>query len=285
MRFIVLPFTALFLLSCEKQASLPGFSVSESGLEYKLIRLGDEDIKPGKADFLEVNFSVNKLKDGELLRSGTEADTPFVIGQGAPLLQEAFSKLVQGDSAAFILRAKQIRPHINLNVHDTEKVVLHVGLNRCLPEAIFTLNRNYPGLFEAFPDEASDMAEFLADIEPQSVLAIGDMYFISTQEGEGSRPMANDIVNLDFEGFFTSGKKFDSTIERKEPFEYTIGESGQVLLGFNIGVRQLKKGGEALFVLPAHMAFDKRGSTDGTVPPNTTVIYRVKLNEIIRNES
>lgn len=285
MRLIAFTAVAFFLLSCEEQPSLPGFSISESGLEYKLIRLGDEDLKPTKSDFLEVNFSVNKLKGGELLRSGADADTPFVFGQGAPLLQEALGKLVQGDSAAFILRPKEIRPYIHLNIHDTEKVVLRIGLNRCLPEAIFTLNRNYPGLFEAFPDEASDLAEFLADVEPQSVLAIGDMYFISTQEGTGSRPMANDIVNLDFEGFFTSGKKFDSTIDRKEPFEYTIGESGQVLLGFNIGVRQLKEGGEALFVLPAHMAFDKRGSTDGTVPPNTTVIYRVQLNQIIRNES
>ncbi len=285
MRLFGFALFALLFFSCEKKASLPGYSVSDSGLEYKLIRLGDESQKPIEKDYLVVNYSVNRLKGGELLQQGSKLDTPLVFGQGSPLLIEALTKLVEGDSASFIFRAKNLMPHLNLSIADTEKVVFSLGLQKSVSKESFYLRQNYPGLMEAFPEESSDLAVFLADFDPLSVLAIGDMYFISTREGNGNRPMNGDVVNLDFEGYFVSGDKFDSTKDRNEPFEYTIGEMGQVLLGFNMGVRQLQEDGEALFVLPAHMAFDKRGSTDGTVPPNTTVVYYVKLNKIVHNES
>jgi len=273
---------AFIFSGCTKQSTLPGFTASDSGLEYKLIVLGDETLPISNDDHLVLNLTVESLQGEELASNRPYTyDKPVIFQkESKSLFMEGLSRLVIGDSAAFILPGAELKEWLPLSLPDTQQVVVYVGVKDRMPSEWFTLQERFPGLALSFKEEVSELHTFFDTVNALATLDIGDMYYIEIQEGEGARPTTGDVVRVHYEAFFTDGKKFDSTYDRNEPFEYRIGESGQVLLGFNIGVRQLREQAESYFVLPAHLAFEKRGSTDGTVPPGTTVIYRVKLLSI-----
>lgn len=279
-------FILLVFVACTKKGSLKGFSVSKSGLEYRLIALGDEHLPITDQDHLVLGLRAFNMNGKELGSNYPyQYDSAIVYHEKVKSLwSEALSSLFIGDSAAFILPYQEIGDVLPLFVPDSQRIVLHVHvLDRMEPEWFF-LEKKYPGMSKIFTNEVIELSSFFDTISGSEFLEIGDMYYIETKEGEGNHPSSGDMVRVNYEGFFANGKKFDSTIDRNESFEYNVGESGQVLLGFNIGVRQLKVGGEAYFVLPASMAFSHRGSTDGTVPPNTTVIYKVNLLSIQHDE-
>ncbi len=270
------------VVGCKEKGSLPGFSVSESGLEYRLIALGDETMPIKDQDHLVLGLRAFDMNGKELANNYPyQFDSAIVYNQEQQSLwSEGLGSLMVGDSAAFILPYHACKQVLSLFVADSQRIVMHIKvIDRMAPEW-FALQKKYPGMAKVFKEEVIELAAFFDTIAAEASLEIGDMFYIETNEGEGGHPSTGDVVRVHYEGFFVSGEKFDSTIDRDESFEYRVGESGQVLIGFNIGVRQLKEGGEAYFVLPADMAFSHRGSTDGTVPPNTTVIYRVNLLSI-----
>ena len=278
----------VFVLSgCTKSGTLPGFSVLESGLEYKLIALGDETQPVNNDDHLVLNLTAETLKGEQLASNYPYAyDKPVIFHkQSSSLFMEGLSRLMIGDSAAFILPCATVKEWLPLQLPDTQRIVVNLGIKDRMPPEWFALQQRFPGMAISFDDEVTELNSFFDTVDAIATLDIGDMYYIEVKEGEGAHPTTGDVVRVHYEAFFTDGKKFDSTYDRNEPFEYRVGESGQVLLGFNIGVRQLREQAESYFVLPAHLAFEKRGSTDGTVPPGTTVIYRVKLLSIHHEEA
>lgn len=276
----------LAVVGCKEKGSLPGFSVKESGLEYRLITLGDETKPVKDQDYLVLGLRAFDMSGKELANNYPyQFDSAVVYSQKQQSLwNEGLGSLMIGDSAAFILPYQTCKHVLPLYVPDSQRIVMHVKVIDRMDPEWFALQKKYPGMAKVFKEEVVELAAFFDTITAEASLEIGDMFYIETNEGEGEHPSTGDVVRVHYEGFFVDGDKFDSTIDRDESFEYRVGESGQVLLGFNIGVRQLKEGGEAYFVLPADMAFSHRGSTDGTVPPNTTVIYRVNLLSIQHDE-
>ena len=101
---------------------------------------------------------------------------------------------------------------------------------------------------------------------------------------QGKRAIAGKRVVIDYEGFTTEEKLFDSTVKRSEPFDFELGLQGQVLRGIEILLQQMREGEEVLAVIPPKLAF-QNGSSDGTIPPNTVVMYNVKLRKVFDNET
>ena len=273
---------SLFLFSCNPKSINPGFTRTESGLEYKIHTLGDENLPIKENELLFLSVTVFD-ESGQLIASNRnhEYDTAYTFKHVRDnLFMEGISHLVVGDSATFYLTEQNIESLFPILTKENVHVFTHVKVLKSVSKEWYTLSKSYPNLAEAFPNDYLNLANFLKSYSPIDVINVGDMYFISLKNGNKLHPESKQKVTVDYEAFFTDGEKFDSTFDRDHSFEYTVGESGQVLLGFDIGVRQMCEGSEALFILPAHLAFSTRGSTDGTVPPNTTVIYQVKLNSI-----
>lgn len=94
-------------------------------------------------------------------------------------------------------------------------------------------------------------------------------------EGSGAAPQAGSIVVVHYTGWLENGRKFDSSVDRGEPFEFVLGR-GQVIRGWDEGVAQLKVGDKARITIPPEMGYGARGA-GGVIPPNATLIFEVEL--------
>jgi peptidylprolyl isomerase len=98
-------------------------------------------------------------------------------------------------------------------------------------------------------------------------------------EGSGEEAASGDRVSVDYVGVnYKSGKEFDSSWSRNEPFTFTLG-AGEVIPGWDQGVEGMKVGGRRELIIPPELAYGKTGSPP-VIPPNETLIFVVDLREV-----
>jgi peptidylprolyl isomerase len=97
--------------------------------------------------------------------------------------------------------------------------------------------------------------------------------------GTGATPKAGQTCVMHYTGWLyengAKGKKFDSSVDRGQPFEFPIGQ-GRVIAGWDEGVATMKVGGKRTLIIPPALGYGARGA-GGAIPPNATLIFEVEL--------
>jgi FKBP-type peptidyl-prolyl cis-trans isomerase len=95
------------------------------------------------------------------------------------------------------------------------------------------------------------------------------------KQGTGEEAKTGKTVSVHYTGWLTDGKKFDSSKDRGQPFEFPLG-GGRVIKGWDEGVQGMKVGGVRKLTIPASLGYGSRGA-GGVIPPDATLVFEVEL--------
>ena len=104
--------------------------------------------------------------------------------------------------------------------------------------------------------------------------------YIVLKKGKGKKSENGKIAEVHYTGWLSDGKKFDSSLDRGEKFEFTLG-TGQVIKGWEEGIALMRIGDKFRLILPPELAYGERGAGD-IIPPNSTLIFDVELYGIYK---
>ncbi len=96
--------------------------------------------------------------------------------------------------------------------------------------------------------------------------------------GEGDVATSGQFVSVHYTGWLTNGKKFDSSRDRDDPFEFPLGQQ-TVIAGWDEGVQGMKVGGVRKLTIPPHLGYGARGA-GGVIPLNATLVFEVELLDV-----
>lgn len=262
----------------------------ESGLYFNKIKSGTgRKVKEGM--FLNFDFEIRHL-DGLLVYSSIEANHPGVFEYGKPFdtqgLMEAMGMMKQGDEVELIIpsalafgeagRPGMIDPFTPLHYFIRLNSVKTKAESEAEAEA---KRKNDAALKEAARlQEASILAKYIADNEITVEPTASGLYFVPIVEGEGEQAVAGNKVKVHYSGTLLDGTKFDSSVDRNEPFEFTLGQ-GQVIKGWDEGIAMLKVGGKATLIIPSNLAYGER-QAGAVIKPYSPLKFEVELIEIVK---
>ncbi len=95
------------------------------------------------------------------------------------------------------------------------------------------------------------------------------------EEGDGEMAVAGHRVSVHYTGWLLEGDKFDSSLDRNQPFDFTLGK-GMVIRGWDEGVAGMRVGGKRRLTIPPQLGYGSRGA-GGVIPPNATLVFDVEL--------
>src|SRR5436305_3459510 len=111
--------------------------------------------------------------------------------------------------------------------------------------------------------------------EGKEVVTSSGLKYVDQKAGEGEEAKTGDVVTVHYTGWLTDGQKFDSSLDRNQPFTFKLG-AGQVIEGWDKGVAGMKVGGKRKLTIPPGLAYGNR-AVGGVIPPNSTLVFEVEL--------
>jgi len=158
-----------------------------------------------------------------------------------------------------------------VNISSKQYVALFVAL--AVIAVFFVFSPIVPGLNSTNQSAGSDLSNPYMSDNASSGLLIQD-----TVVGTGAEATPGKLVRVDYTGILqSSGQKFDSSIDRGQPFEFVLG-SGQVIPGWEKGIAGMKVGGQRILVIAPELAYGSQQI--GPIPPNSTLVFTVQLLEV-----
>ncbi len=279
----ILLLTAALATGCRKP--YPGYSRAKQGFHYKLHIIGEEDRQARIGDIITVNIEYRTLSDS-LFFSGIrklQVDTPRYAGS----LDACFAMLTTGDSASFILDAEDFfTKGLQAELPGFLKAGAPMKVNIAMHE--IQTREAYNREKEAFLSWIEDFGAYEKVILKQYIASEkldvnplpSGIYYLNISPGTGNKVELGDTVTVHYEGRFLNGKFFDSTRRRNQPFQFVYGTEWQVISGLEEGIGMMREGERSLFILPSDHGFGNRGSSTGTIPPFTSLIFEVEILKV-----
>lgn len=275
----------LFIGCSNKSDLFPGFSVTETGIHYKLVSLGDGTNRAMPSDYITINICYRTVHDSLFFQGLRKFQLTAPHFQGS--IDECFAMIAQGDSATFYLNAelffvKTLETSLPGFIAPNDLMRIDIKMVEIQTE------KQYLDEKEAFLQWVDDFGEYEKVILKQyfkgEKISIAPtqsgLYFIPIVKTTNSNVHEGDTVTVHYEGRFLNGKFFDSTKKRNEPFQFVYGQKWQVIEGLEEAIGLMKEGERAIVIIPSNLAFGNEGSSTGIIPPFTSVIFEVELLEV-----
>jgi len=265
-------FSVVLIFGCSKS---PDVVTLKSGLKYNEVKVGTgAEAKNG--DLVEIHFKGWIIKDSSDLFSDWSVDST----KKADLIADSYAmnqpmKFVLG-TESFIKGSEE--GIVGMKAGGQRAIVIPSNLAYG-PQGMGPVppNSSIRVLVELVSTKEAITAKMWEiDSTLFKTTASGLKYAI-IKEGEGELVKKEKQATVHYSGFLLDGTKFDSSVERDEPFTFVAGV-GQVIPGWDEGVQLMKKGSKAKFIVPSNLAYGDRDL--GKIPPNSTLIFDVEVLDV-----
>ena len=160
---------------------------------------------------------------------------------------------------------------------------LAVALTACGGQEAATPDESAPAPAEAETEPepvglAALYAEELGVDLGRMVVTESVLHYEDLDTGGGAEAVADQRVVVHYTGWLPDGSKFDSSVDRGQPFDFFLG-GGQVIGGWDEGVQGMKVGGKRKLVIPPDLGYGAAGA-GGVIPPNATLVFDVELLQV-----
>jgi peptidylprolyl isomerase len=232
-----------------------------SGLQYIEVSPGTGEA-PQTGDIVSVHYR-GTLEDGTVFDSSYDRGQPisFALGTGQviPGWDEGIALMKQGGKARLV-----IPPNLAYGSRGAGGGIIP-------PNATLTFEVELVEIRAGAPSAPTALEE-----SQYTTTASGLKYHDFTV-GDGAEATAGRQVVVHYTGWLTDGTKFDSSLDRGQPFDFQLG-TGSVIAGWDEGVAGMKVGGKRQLVIPASLGYGDSGA--GTIPPGATLIFEVELLDV-----
>jgi peptidylprolyl isomerase len=199
---------------------------------------------------------------------------------------EGLAQLAEGDSAQFILPADsfmyktagvQMLPDF---IRSGDEILFCVRLLDLIPKAEFEerqrieMQKQMEEMSAKSAAEKANRDEYLIKNGITQQPSASGLIVVMQQEGSGPKPQTGQKVTVHYTGYLTNGNKFDSSVDRGQPFSFTLGK-GEVIKGWDEGIAMLSPGAKAQLIIPSSIGYGGRGMRP--IPAFSTLIFDVEL--------
>lgn len=285
MRFSVLSLLILVIASCSNKSPYDGYSLTKSGIHYKLNSFGESEKKVLPGDYITVDISYYTINDSLFFsgRRKIKIEQPeYNTG-----IEACFLLLKEQESASFIISAddlftRTLQTSLPAFLHQGDPIKINIDVVEVQTEKEFEEEKlAFLNWTEDFGDYEKVVLQQFLNNEALAVKSCGEgVYRLKLHEGEGKCIEQGDTITINYEGRFLNGKFFDSTIKRKQPFQFVYGTEWQVIKGIERGLGLMCEGEKALLIIQSEMGFGIEGSSTGIVPPFTSLIYEIEILKV-----
>jgi FKBP-type peptidyl-prolyl cis-trans isomerase FkpA len=276
----------VLLFSCDLKKKdtqlIKGYSFSPNGYHYQMISFTDGSLKPKVGDMLWLDVVFKNLKDSVFWDSEHDVSGKFFFkmednADKDPFLKHIYN-LAEGDSMAFYLNTKRFfklyfkSDSIPFFCKNDSMVKADLKLKKVLDE------KDFEEITIQFQNREKNLINdyFVKNNISDPVDSLG-IYWLEHQPTSDAKIEPGQSVSFSYKGYFLDGKLIDYS---SPDFTYVYGTPDQVLKGLNCVIGRLKKGEFVKIILSSHLAYGKTGSSNGTVPPFTPLLYEIKIIEV-----
>ncbi len=274
------------MISC--QTGKAEFKFNENGIGYLFHTTNKDARQPVSGDILSMKLTYG-APDSVYFHTDSTPDKKMMLPMSDPQfkgdLYEAIAMMRLGDSASFLVPAESFFlqtarfPEVPEFAKGVEKLLFNIKLDKIQSEE--EMQAEYEAeMIVAQAEEDVKIAEYLQANNITATPTESGMYYIEEVKGTGAKPVAGDKVKVHYTGTLLDGKKFDSSVDRGEPFEFTLGV-GQVIRGWDEGIQMMTVGSKGKLVLPSRMAYGERGA-GRDIPPYAPLVFEVELIDIVK---
>ncbi|MBK8806362.1 MAG: FKBP-type peptidyl-prolyl cis-trans isomerase [Bacteroidales bacterium] len=281
--YITLGIIVTFLYSCKQTSEYEGYSIFQSGLEYKLIEIGEPDaITPKINDFVTILISYATIKDSIFFLNKRKIQ--ITQPQYPSSIDACLLSMKIGDSTSFIINAqhffeKTLKVQCPSFIDSCKNFKINIKLLEIQSNEDYIRQKNeFLAWIEDFGKyEKVYLQNYLINNKIDTTPQEDGLYKLLIKKGNGIIPKKGDTLMINYEGRFLNGQFFDSTIKRKRTFEYIFGTEWHVIEGMEKALGLMQEGEKSLFIMPSSLAFGQTGSSSGIIPPYTSVIFEVEI--------
>jgi peptidylprolyl isomerase len=234
---------------------------TDSGLQYVVLERGDGPV-PQAGEIVAVHYR-GTLEDGTEFDNSYDRGQPFAfpLGQGRVIAgwDEGIALLTVGSKARLI-----IPPDLAYGEQGAGGVIP--------PNATLIFEVELVSVQPGSPAAPADVEE------AEYVTTESGLKYYDFEVGEGPSPQEGQTVSVHYTGWLEDGTKFDSSLDRGQPFSFVLGV-GNVIAGWDEGVATMAVGGKRQLVIPPELAYGDQGAGD-VIPPGATLIFEVELLDV-----